>query len=99
MDLEIGWVQGVGDLVLDTTVGRAHLDWVICGGESGPRCRPMREEWAKNIQRQCLAANVPFYFKQWGGHPAPRDRNKAILEGNLYKELPTYKRLPEQMTL
>jgi len=43
------------------------IDWVIVGGESGPGARPMAEEWVIDIRNQCLAAHVPFFFKQWGG--------------------------------
>ncbi len=43
------------------------IDWVIVGGESGPRARPMREEWVVSILNQCRDAGVPFFFKQWGG--------------------------------
>ena len=43
------------------------IDWVIVGGESGPGARPMKEEWVTDIRNQCLDANVPFFFKQWGG--------------------------------
>jgi len=42
------------------------LDWVICGGESGPGARPMHPAWARSLRAQCLAAGVPFFFKQWG---------------------------------
>lgn len=42
------------------------IDWVICGGESGPNARPMRPEWARSLRDQCQAAGVPFLFKQWG---------------------------------
>lgn len=42
------------------------LDWVICGGESGPGARPMHPEWARSLRDQCQAAGVPFFFKQWG---------------------------------
>ncbi|MEO0385059.1 MAG: phage Gp37/Gp68 family protein [Pseudomonadota bacterium] len=42
------------------------LDWVICGGESGPGARPMHPDWARNLRDQCAAAKVPFFFKQWG---------------------------------
>jgi protein gp37 len=42
------------------------LDWVICGGESGPKARPMHPDWAKSLRDQCQKANVPFFFKQWG---------------------------------
>lgn len=42
------------------------LDWVICGGESGPHARPMHPDWVRSLRVQCLAAKVPFFFKQWG---------------------------------
>ncbi|SNS76014.1 protein gp37 [Sphingopyxis indica] len=42
------------------------LDWVICGGESGPKARPMHPDWARALRDQCGAAGVPFFFKQWG---------------------------------
>lgn len=45
--------------------GQGHLDWVIAGGESGPKARPMHPEWANSIRRQCYET-VPFFFKQWG---------------------------------
>ncbi len=43
------------------------IDWVIVGGESGPGARPMRSEWVSSIRDQCSKADVPFFFKQWGG--------------------------------
>jgi protein gp37 len=45
---------------------RQKLDWVICGGESGPHARPMHPDWARSLRDQCQAAGVPFFFKQWG---------------------------------
>jgi protein gp37 len=42
------------------------LHWVICGGESGPKARPMHPDWARSLRDQCQAADVPFFFKQWG---------------------------------
>jgi protein gp37 len=52
------------------TDGTAHygpkLDWVIVGGESGPKARPMHPDWARSLRDQCAAAGVPFFFKQWG---------------------------------
>lgn len=44
----------------------AQIDWVICGGESGPGARPMHPDWARSLRDQCAAAGVPFLFKQWG---------------------------------
>ena len=43
-----------------------ELDWVVVGGESGPGARPMHPQWARDIRDQCVAAGVPFHFKQWG---------------------------------
>ena len=42
------------------------LDWIICGGESGPGARPMHPDWARSLRDQCQVAGVPFFFKQWG---------------------------------
>lgn len=44
----------------------SKLDWVVCGGESGPHARPMHPDWARSLRDQCAAAGVPFLFKQWG---------------------------------
>jgi protein gp37 len=62
------------------------IDWVIVGGESGHRARPMREEWVLSIRDQCLEQGVPFFFKQWGGvrkHETGRE-----LRGQTYDEMP-----------
>lgn len=48
------------------TLNGPKIDWVIAGGESGPNARPMHTEWVRSLRDQCLAANVPFLFKQWG---------------------------------
>jgi protein gp37 len=54
------------------------IDWVICGGETGPRARPMHPDWARALRDQCQAARVPFFFKQWGEWaPAPEEMNFA----------------------
>lgn len=42
------------------------IDWVICGGESGPGARPLNPKWVRDLRDQCVAARVPFFFKQWG---------------------------------
>lgn len=62
------------------------IDWVIVGGESGPRARPMRPEWATSIRDQCAAANVPFFFKQWGG--VQKKRTGRSLEGRTHDDMP-----------
>lgn len=48
------------------------VDWVICGGESGPGARPIHPDWARSLRDQCQKAGVPFFFKQWGDWQ-PRD--------------------------
>ena len=63
-----------------------HIDWVIVGGESGPYARPMQEEWVIDIRDQCQQADVPFFFKQWGG----RNKKRAgrTLEGRTWNGWP-----------
>ena len=63
------------------------IDWVIAGGESGPRARPMDPVWAKEIRDQCLYVKVPFFFKQWGG--VNKKRNGRILDGKTWDQMPT----------
>jgi protein gp37 len=59
------------------------LDWVIAGGESGKNARPMHPDWARSLRDQCVAAGVPFFFKQWGEwQEADGPRCRAILDGN-----------------
>ena len=61
---------------------RNQLAWVIVGGESGPKARPMHPDWVRSIKDQCIAANVPFFFKQWGEwgifEPIPNDIKKRL---------------------
>ena len=63
------------------------IDWVIVGGESGPRARPMQPEWAREIRDQCVAAGVPFFFKQWGGL-RPKQGGRE-LDGREWNEFPS----------
>jgi len=62
------------------------IHWAIVGGESGPKARPMRREWVTSIFRQCRAARVPFFFKQWGG--VRKDLTGRELNGRTYNEMP-----------
>jgi protein gp37 len=62
------------------------IDWVIVGGESGPRARPMKPEWVRQIRDQCLEAGVPFFFKQWGG--PFKSRTGRVLDGRTWDALP-----------
>lgn len=62
------------------------IHWVIVGGESGPGARPMRTEWVRSIFRQCRQAEIPFFFKQWGG--VQKHRNGRKLGGRTYDEMP-----------
>lgn len=62
------------------------IDWVIVGGESGPRARPMKSEWAVDIRNQCVKSGVAFFFKQWGGRN-PKSGGR-LLEGKEWNEFP-----------
>lgn len=63
-----------------------YLDWVICGGESGPKARPMNHDWVRSLRDQCKAANVPFMLKQWGEWVPFRRKWTPIKGGWKYKE-------------
>jgi len=70
----------LGDLNLD------GIGWVIVGGESGPRHRPVHEAWITGIRDQCTAAGVPFFFKQWGG--ATSKSGGRLLDGRTWDGYP-----------
>jgi protein gp37 len=69
-----------------------RIDWVIVGGESGGDRRPVNPEWVREIRDQCLSANVPFFFKQWGGR-TPRAGGR-LLDGRTWDEMPRSPRAP-----
>lgn len=62
------------------------IDWVIVGGESGPKARPMTPDWARNIRDQCLLTKVPFFFKQWGG--VNKKKTGRVLDGRTWDQMP-----------
>ena len=62
------------------------IHWVIVGGESGPGARPMKASWVRSIRRQCKGAEVPFFFKQWGG--VFKKHSGRELDGRRYDEFP-----------
>lgn len=71
-----------------------RIDWVIVGGESGPKARPMKADWAINIRNQAERQNAAFFFKQWGtwgsdGIKRNKVKNGKLLEGQLLQEMPT----------
>ena len=62
------------------------IDWVIVGGESGPKARPMKKKWVKSILKQCRENDVDFFFKQWGG--VNKHVTGRTLNGRIYDEMP-----------
>jgi len=62
------------------------IDWVIAGGESGPRARPMDAAWVRDVRDQCVRGGVSFFFKQWGG--VQKKRHGRHLEGRTWDEMP-----------
>jgi protein gp37 len=80
-------------LSLEPLLGPLHaldlrgIDWAIVGGESGPGARSMSADWARDILNQCRKANVPFFFKQWGG--VNKKANGRRLDGAFYDEMPS----------
>jgi len=80
-------LEDVGELDL------TGIHWVIVGGESGHGARPMKPEWAQNVQRQCLEQGVEFFFKQWGafgedGQHRTKKANGRLLSGQTWDGMP-----------
>jgi len=66
------------------------IDWVICGGESGPGARPCHPDWVRSLRDQCQASGTPFFFKQWGewaefidNGPLPKNCNYVGIDGSV----------------
>jgi protein gp37 len=68
------------------TLDLTGIHWVIVGGESGAGARPMDIAWVQNIRHQCSRAQVPFFFKQWGG--VRKSETGRLLEGRTFDEMP-----------
>lgn len=71
----------------------AYIHWVIVGGESGPKARPMKPEWVRNIQDQCQKAGVAYFFKQWGtwgadGRKRTKYANGRLVDGRTWEQYP-----------
>ena len=66
----------------------SKIDWVIVGGESGPKSREMKTEWVEDIFNQCLQAEVPFFFKQWGGTNKKRTGREFL--GQTWDQMPAF---------
>lgn len=71
------------------------IHWVIVGGESGPKARPMKPEWADAVRQQCAEQQVAFFFKQWGGWGADgqrraKSKNGRLLNGRTWDEMPAH---------
>ncbi len=70
------------------------VSWVIVGGESGPRARTMDVEWAREVRDACATADVPFFFKQWGGRTAKA--GGRLLDRRLHDEMPVVRTASER---
>lgn len=80
-------LEDIGEIKLN------DIHWVIVGGESGHKARPMKPEWAESIRDQCEDANVAFFFKQWGGWGADgvkraKSHNGRLLSGKVWDNYP-----------
>ncbi len=73
-------LNDIGDVDL------TNIDWAIVGGESGPKARPMEEDWVLNIKNICKRDKTKFYFKQWGG--VNKKKTGRLLNGKVYNNMP-----------
>ena len=81
-------------------IGNIDLDgisWVIVGGESGPQARPMKPAWVRDIRDRCASAQVPFFFKQWGGQ-TPKAGGR-ILDDVLHDAMPDHQNRENEQAL
>jgi protein gp37 len=74
------------------TINLKQINWVIVGGESGPGARPMKTQWVTSLRNQCERADVPFFFKQWGG--VRKAKAGRELEGKTYDGYPSRVEFP-----
>jgi len=82
-------LEDLGELDLE------NIDWVIVGGESGPRARPMKEEWVLSIKEQSERQGAAFFFKQWGtwgsdGIKRSKQSNGKLIDGKIYQAMPAF---------
>jgi protein gp37 len=92
-------------------LGRLNLggpvpDWIIAGGESGPKARIMQLAWAREVRDECRELGIPFFFKQWGSrdsNPAPPEEDPTtngkgggLLDGFLWREFPAVTARPRR---
>ena len=73
-------------------VNLAGIHWMIVGGESGHGARRLHKEWVQSLREQCAKANVPFFFKQWGG--TRKSKAGRELDGRTYDGVPARIELP-----
>lgn len=76
----------------------AGIQWVIVGGESGWKARPMKPEWVESVKQQCDAANVAFFFKQWGAWGADGQKRSKHANGRRYRGK-VWDKMPEAISL
>lgn len=72
-----------------TNIDLSYIDWVIVGGESGRKARPMEEDWVLDIMDNCKQSNVAFFFKQWGG--TNKKKTGRLLNGRTYDDMPNFR--------
>ena len=73
-------------LLSEISLNLNGIDWVIAGGESGSGFRPVKPEWVRKLRDECMSADVPFFFKQWGGRYAKAGGRN--LDGRTWDEMP-----------
>ena len=88
-------LEDLGDLELvDPYCDPAYkLHWIIAGGESGPKARPLELDWLRSIRDQCQEVKVPFFLKQLGGARNKLGGDKAVLDGQLWRQFPEVSRI------
>lgn len=92
-EVEIDALKGTHGVHRPHSGENPRINWVICGGESGANARAMHPDWARSLRDQCVAAGVPFFFKQWGewagcGIKFGKKKAGRLLDGREWNEFP-----------
>lgn len=85
-------------------INLSNIHWVIVGGESGSKARPMKPQWVESIQVQCKDQSIPFFFKQWGtwgpdGIRRSKKANGRLLNNRMWNEMPVLSKYKENQLL
>ena len=86
---KVKWLS-IEPLLGEVDISNRSVDWVVTGGESGPGSVTVNPDWIRSLRDQCVEAEIPFFFKQWGG--GTNRKVKPLLDGKVWDQYPVTKK-------